>query len=90
MLSSKQTPVFIDGRLPEQFVRREEKWDARDELTCQKAIQRFDLHPRPMGIPDDIDPPPKIIEIDWPINPIPIEVQRNVGKRIVKRGEFGW
>ena len=36
-------------------MRREEKWDARDELTCQKAIQRFDLHPRPMGIPDDID-----------------------------------
>ena len=90
MLSFDRTLVFIDGRELDWFVRREEEWDVNDELTCQKAIQRFDLSPRPMGIPTDIDPPPKTIHIDWPVNPIPIEVQRNVGKRIVKRGEFGW
>ncbi|MEC8385209.1 MAG: hypothetical protein VXZ89_07435 [Candidatus Thermoplasmatota archaeon] len=70
-------------------MRRVEEWDVKDELTCQKAIERFDLSPRPMGIPTDIDPPPKTIHIDWPVNPIPIEVQKNVGKKIVKRGEFG-
>ena len=90
MLSFDRTLVFIDGRELDWFVRREEEWDVNDELTCQKAIQRFDLSPRPMGIPTDIDPHPKTIHIDWPVNPIPIEVQRNVGKRIVKRGEFGW
>ena len=65
-------------------MRRVEEWDVKDELTCQKAIERFDLSPRPMGIPTDIDPPPKTIHIDWPVNPIPIEVQKNVGKKIVK------
>jgi hypothetical protein len=69
---------------------RESEWDVRDELTCQKAINRFSIEPRPMGIPREIEPKPRTINIDWPINPVPIDVQKNVGKRVVKRGEFGF
>ena len=69
---------------------REEAWDVRDELTCRRAIGRFAVNPRPMGIPTEINPPPRTIHIDWPVNPIPIDVQKSVGKKIVKRGEFGW
>ena len=66
------------------------KWDSRDEQTCRRAIERFNVKPRAMGIPQDIDPIPRTIEIDWPVNPVPIDVQKRVGQLVVKRGEFGF
>ena len=66
------------------------EWDSRDETTCLRAIRRFDVKPRAMGIPNQIEPDPRKIEIEWPVNPVPIEVQKNVGKLVVKRGDFGF
>lgn len=66
------------------------EWDSRDEATCRRAIRRFNVKPRAMGIPSIIEPAPRTIKIEWPVNPVPIEVQKNVGKLVVKRGEFGF
>jgi len=62
----------------------------KDEQTCLRAIQRFKTKNRAMGIPEHIDPEPQTIEIEWPIDPVPLNVQKAVGKLIVKRGEFGF
>ncbi len=43
-----------------------------------------------MGIPADIDPPPRKVDVDWPTTPVPLSVQREVGEIIVRRGEFGF
>ena len=61
-----------------------------DGHTCRRAIRRFKTKNRAMGIPENIDPEPQTIKIEWPVNPVPIEVQKSVGKRVVKRGEFGF
>ena len=58
----------------------------KDEQTCLRAIQRFKTKNRAMGIPEHIDPEPQTIEIEWPIDPVPLNVQKAVGKLIVKRG----
>ena len=62
----------------------------KDTQTCLRAIRRFETKNRPMGIPENIDPEPETIEIEWPINPVPLDVQKVIGKLIVKRGEFGF
>jgi hypothetical protein len=60
------------------------------EDTKALAIKRFDLKPRPMGIPSDIDPPPRRIDVTWANSPVPLAVQKEVGQKIVRRGEFGY
>ncbi len=42
------------------------------------------------GIPDSLDPPPKLIEIKWNVRGIPPETENLVSKWVVKRGEWGW
>ncbi len=68
---------------------RKSDW-GKDTQTCLRAIRRFETKIRPMGIPENIDPEPETIEIEWPINPVPLDVQKVIGKLIVKRGEFGF
>jgi hypothetical protein len=51
---------------------------------------RFDLKPRPMGIPTDIDPAPRRVDVTWANSPVPLAVQKEVGEKIVRRGEFGY
>ena len=70
-------------------IERKSDW-GKDTQTCLRAIRRFETKIRPMGIPEDIDPEPETIEIEWPINPVPLDVQKIIGKLIVKRGEFGF
>ena len=55
----------------------------------ERALSRFDLDPRPMGIPADIDPPPRKIEIRWNTNAVSREVQNRAGKIACIPGEFG-
>ena len=56
----------------------------------ERALSRFDLDPRPMGIPADIDPPPRKIEIRWNTNAVSREVQNRAGKIACIPGEFGF
>ena len=62
----------------------------KDTHTCLRAIRRFKAKNRAMGIPENIDPEPQTIDIEWASNPVPLDVQKIVGKLIVKRGEFGF
>ncbi|MEC7104563.1 MAG: TPD domain-containing protein [Candidatus Thermoplasmatota archaeon] len=56
----------------------------------ERALSRFDLDPRPMGIPADIDPPPRKIEIKWNTKAVSREVQNRAGKIACIPGEFGF
>ena len=75
--------------IPMDNTERKSDW-GKDTQTCLRAIRRFETKIRPMGIPENIDPEPETIEIEWPINPVLLDVQKVIGKLIVKRGEFGW
>ena len=56
----------------------------------ERALARFSLNPRPMGIPKVIDPPPKKINIRWNTNAVTKEVQNAAGKVACIPGEFGF
>ncbi|MBR80120.1 MAG: hypothetical protein CMA88_05015 [Euryarchaeota archaeon] len=56
----------------------------------ERALARFSLNPRPMGIPKVIDPPPKKINIRWNTNAVTKEVQIAAGKVACIPGEFGF
>ena len=56
----------------------------------RRALGRFSLKPRPMGIPDKIDPPPKKVDIKWNTNAVPKDVQISAGKIACIPGEFGF
>ena len=43
-----------------------------------------------MGIPENIDPPPQKIEIDWPVNAVIKTVQKKAGDIVSRPGEFGF
>ena len=56
----------------------------------ERALARFSQKPRPMGIPEVIDPPPKKVNIRWNTNAVPKEVQTAAGKIACIPGEFGF
>lgn len=55
-----------------------------------RAEERWSLKDRPMGLPDALDPPPKQISLEWPVQPVPGAVERRLHDIVVRRGEFGW
>ena len=55
-----------------------------------RAINRFSIQPRPMGIPKVIDPPPARVNISWKTNAVSKEVQKKAGKIACIPGEFGF
>ena len=63
---------------------------AADSEEVERALARFSVKPRPMGIPKEIDPPPKRIDLRWRIKPVSKEVQREAGKIACIPGEFGF
>ncbi|GIT75336.1 MAG: hypothetical protein Ct9H300mP30_3980 [Methanobacteriota archaeon] len=43
-----------------------------------------------MGLPKEIDPPPRVVEVSWKINAVSKEVQRKAGDIACMPGEFGF
>ena len=56
----------------------------------RRALERFEISPSPMGIPESIDPPPQKIEIDWPVNAVAKPIQKKTGDIVSRPGEFGF
>jgi len=56
----------------------------------ERALARFTANPRPMGIPKEINPPPKKVEIKWKTKAVTKEVQSKAGKIACIPGEFGF
>ena len=63
---------------------------AAESAEVERALARFSVNPRPMGIPKEIDPPPKRIDLRWRTNAVSKEVQRKAGKIACIPGEFGF
>ena len=55
-----------------------------------RAEERWSLGERPMGLPAELDPPPRVVDLDWERHPVPAKVEREVSGSVVRRGEFGW
>ena len=56
----------------------------------ERALERFTVNPRPMGIPKEINPPPEKVEIKWRTKAVTKEVQSKAGKIACIPGEFGF
>ena len=63
---------------------------AAESEEVERALARFSIKPRPMGIPKEIDPPPKRIDLRWRSNPVSKDVQQKAGKIACLPGEFGF
>ena len=63
---------------------------AAESEEVERALARFSTKPRPMGIPKEIDPPPKRIDLRWRSNPVSKDVQQKAGKIACIPGEFGF
>ena len=56
----------------------------------ERALARFTVNPRPMGIPKEINPPPEKVEIKWKTKAVTKNVQSKAGKIACTPGEFGF
>ena len=56
----------------------------------ERALARFSASPRPMGIPEEINPPPEQVKIKWKTKAVTKEVQNRAGKIACIPGEFGF
>jgi len=56
----------------------------------ERALARFTTSPRPMGIPEEINPPPEKVKIKWKTKAVTKEVQNRAGKIACIPGEFGF
>ena len=56
----------------------------------ERALARFTASPRPMGIPEEINPPPEKVKIKWKTKAVTKEVQNRAGKIACIPGEFGF
>jgi hypothetical protein len=56
----------------------------------ERALARFTVNPRPMGIPKEINPPPEKVEIKWKTKAVAKNVQSKAGKIACIPGEFGF
>ena len=63
---------------------------AADSDAVERAINRFSQKPRPMGLPSEIDPPPRKVDVTWKTKAVPKDVQSKAGKIACIPGEFGF
>ena len=61
-----------------------------DNEAVERALSRFTADPRPMGFTQDIDPPAKIVNINWKLNAVPKSVQNKASPLVCSPGEFGF
>ena len=63
---------------------------ASDTEAVERAINRFNQNPPPMGVPAEIDPPPERIDVTWKTKAVSKDVQRKAGDIACIPGEFGF
>ena len=61
-----------------------------DNEAVERALSRFTADPPPMGFTQDIDPPAKIVNINWKLNAVPKSVQNRASPLVCSPGEFGF
>jgi len=61
-----------------------EEGESRD-----RAFARFSQSEKPMAFPDG-DLSPKVIDVEWPTNPVPLKAEAEAISKVVKKGEWGW
>ena len=68
----------------------QKKSPAADTEAVERALNRFSQNPPPMGIPAEIDPPPRRIDVTWKTKAVSKDVQTKAGKIACIPGEFGF
>ena len=63
---------------------------AAESDAVERALARFSVKPRPMGLPKEIDPPPRKVKVSWKTNAVSKNVQRKAGDIACRPGEFGF
>ena len=61
-----------------------------DEEAVLRAKERFDRTPSAMGLPVNMDPPPREIKMNWKLSPVPKDIEREVHDIVCRPGEFGF
>ena len=67
-----------------------EKNPVAESEAVERALPRFSAKPRPMGLPKEIDPPPRKVNVPWKITAVPKDVHRKAGDIACIPGEFGF
>ena len=65
------------------------RWAEKEKEAVQRAKERFIRNQKPMAFPTG-KLQPQIINISWPVNPVPLQAEADAIARVVKRGEWGW
>ena len=60
------------------------------EEAIKRANSRFNQKPPAMGLPAELTPPPKKINLKWRLSPVPKKVEREVQDIVCRPGEFGF
>ena len=56
-----------------------EKSQAAESEAVERALSRFSAKPPPMGLPQEIDPPPRSAEVSWTTNALATDGQAKAG-----------
>ena len=82
----KSKPRHHGGPKKESLLERHAEFDSKAR---GDALERFDVSPLPMGIPEDHEPP-RNFSFTWENNPVDLSTESILAKKVVRKGEFGW
>ena len=84
--NKNRRPKKYGGPSPEAIYTRNE---AFIEEAKTRAEERFEVEPRKMGFPEDMEEA-KSFSFEWLTNPVPLRDEEAASKIVIQRGEFGW
>ncbi|MBI20198.1 MAG: hypothetical protein CMB73_06445 [Euryarchaeota archaeon] len=84
--NKNRRPKKYGGPSPEAIYTRNE---AFIEEAKTRAEERFEVEPRKMGFPEDLEEA-KSFSFEWVTNPVPLRDEEAASKIVIQRGEFGW
>jgi hypothetical protein len=79
-------PRRYGGTSKTTLLERHAEFDAAAKLS---AKSRFDVNPRPIGIPKDTGEP-RLFSFEWPNKPVALKTESLLASKVVRKGEFGW
>ena len=82
----KGKPRRHGGAPRASLVERHSESDKEARQACQ---DRFDVKPRPIAIPKEIEEP-RHFSFIWENNPVNLKTESILAAKVVRKGEFGW
>ena len=82
----RKTPKAHGGPPKKSLLERHQEYD---NSAKESALNRFNISPLPIGIPEDL-PQPGNFSFEWENNPVSLKTESILAGKVVRKGEFGW